>query len=106
MTALNRRALFGAGIALAAAGGAVAVAEAKPPLTESQKKLAAFAESFRGEQALKVAQRVIEAGYDYDDIEGISATGIRPGEKRVILIHLTDGWSFDERGRRNRGGRV
>jgi len=106
MTATTRRALFGAGIAIAAAGGTVAIAEAKPPLSEAQKKLAAFAESFRGEDGLIVAQWVIEAGYDYDDIEGISVHGVRPGETRRIVIYCTDGWCFDASGRRGRQGRV
>lgn len=100
---MNRRTLFGA-LALAATGAAVPAA-AGPQLTEAQKKLAVWAYSFKGEEALEVVQHVIEAGYGYDDIEGIAVTGIRPGETRRVVIYVDDGrggWSFDKGGRRNR----
>lgn len=90
MTAINRRTIFGLLGSTAAAGAMPAVAAAQQPqLNEAQRRLALWAYEFKGELALAVAQHVIDAGFGYDDVEGICLTGIRKGETRRVTIDIS-----------------
>lgn len=108
MALTTRRALFGAGLAVAALA-APAVTIAAPicakSMTPEQLALVLWAQSFGGDLGLQAAHQAIRAGFDINHASGIGKHGIRFGETCRVVIDVDDGaggCSFDKDGRRSR----
>jgi len=93
MSATTRRALFGAGFAVAAASAvpfAAMAASSAPRLTDDQIKLASWLHSGWREKGLDVAVVVINAGFGYEDVE-LAGYDSPDRATRRLTVYVTDG---------------
>lgn len=91
MADINRRALFGATVAVAAVAApvaAIAAPIAVKSLTSEQMALLVWADNFAGDLGIKAAHHAIRAGYGIMDVTAIGkhGRGHEPARRASIVI--------------------